>query len=87
MFRYLNLRHTGTLYAGGTDSADGMNTVVAVLAFLTGLLTGAVFAFFEVPIPAPPNIAGVLGIVGIYVGFKIVDASSFGFDLLGALGL
>jgi len=64
-----------------------MSNVVAVLAFLTGLLTGAVFAFFEVPIPAPPNVAGVLGIVGIFVGFKIVDATDLGFDLLAALGL
>ncbi len=64
-----------------------MVDVVTALAFLTGLATGAVFAFFEVPIPAPPNLAGVLGIVGIFVGFKLVDASSYGYDLLGALGL
>lgn len=63
-----------------------MNTVIAVLALLTGTLTGALFAFLEVPIPAPPNIAGVLGIVGIYVGFKLVQRVGWSYDLLGALG-
>ena len=64
-----------------------METILAVLAFLTGTLTGAAFAFLEVPIPAPPNVAGVLGIVGIYVGFKLVERAGWSYDLLGALGL
>ena len=64
-----------------------METLVAVLALVTGTLTGALFAFLEVPIPAPPNVAGVLGIVGIYVGFKLVERAGWSFDLLGALGL
>jgi XapX domain-containing protein len=64
-----------------------MNVGLTALAFLTGLLAGALFAFLEVPIPAPPTISGVLGIVGIYVGFKLVELSGASFDLLGALGL
>ena len=64
-----------------------MSNVVTALAFLTGLLTGALFAYLEIPIPAPPSIAGILGIVGIYAGFKLVEWSGLSFDLLGALGL
>lgn len=64
-----------------------MNTTVTILALLTGLFTGALFKFLQIPIPAPPNVAGVMGIVGIYVGFKVVEALGIGFDLLGALGL
>lgn len=64
-----------------------MSEVLTAFAFLTGLLTGAVFAFLEVPIPAPPNLAGVLGIVGIFLGFKAIESTPYGFDLLGALGL
>lgn len=60
---------------------------IAALALLTGFLAGAVFAYVGVPIPAPPTIAGVLGIVGIYLGFKVVEYLGVGFDLLGALGL
>jgi XapX domain-containing protein len=59
---------------------------IAVLALLTGFLAGAVFAYVGVPIPAPPTVSGVLGIVGIYIGFKIIEYLGWGFDLLGALG-
>ena len=64
-----------------------MNVALTVLAFLTGLLAGALFAFLEVPVPAPPTLSGVLGIVGIYVGFKLVQLSGTSYDLLSALGL
>lgn len=63
------------------------DATVALLALTTGLLAGAFFAFIGVPIPAPPTIAGVLGIVGIYLGFKLVEYLGVGVDLLGALGL
>jgi XapX domain-containing protein len=61
-----------------------MNAQV-LLALLTGVVAGAVFAALEVPIPAPPNIAGVMGIVGIYLGFKGVEALGYSVDLLGVL--
>lgn len=64
-----------------------MNATVATLALLTGLLTGALFSYLQIPIPAPPNVAGILGIVGIYLGYKLVGALDVGFDLLGAIGL
>jgi len=64
-----------------------MNATLAALALVTGTLTGAVFAYFQVPIPAPPTLAGVLGIVGIYLGYKVVDGLGVGFDLLGALAI
>ena len=61
-----------------------MNAQV-VLALVTGLAAGAVFAALEVPIPAPPNVAGVMGIVGIYLGFKGVETLGYSIDLLGLL--
>ncbi|PSQ15480.1 XapX domain-containing protein [Halobacteriales archaeon QS_8_69_26] len=64
-----------------------MDWTLTGLALLTGLITGSVFSFLEIPIPAPPELPGLMGIVGIYVGFKLVDASPYGFDLLDALGL
>ncbi len=42
------------------------------MAFLTGLITGAIFSLIKLPIPAPPTLAGVMGIVGIFVGYIIV---------------
>ena len=61
-------------------------SAVALLALVTGFIAGAVFAFVGVPIPAPPELAGLLGIVGIYLGFKTVEYFDAGLDLLGSLG-
>lgn len=62
-------------------------TVLTVLATLTGLIVGALFAFLRVPIPAPPELPGVMGIVGIYLGFKLVTSLDVGFDVLDAIGV
>lgn len=64
-----------------------MNYALVALALLTGIITGAVFAYLHIPIPAPPTIVGVMGIVGIYVGYKVVEYSGIGFDLLAKLGI
>ncbi|WP_318569264.1 DUF1427 family protein [Salinigranum marinum] len=61
-----------------------MNLQVAV-ALATGLVAGAAFAALEVPIPAPPNAAGIMGIVGIYLGFRGVEALGYSVDVLGLL--
>ncbi|MFD2922904.1 XapX domain-containing protein [Halobacillus naozhouensis] len=42
-----------------------------ILALLTGFIVGIVFAAVKLPIPAPPAAAGVFGIIGIYLGFKV----------------
>lgn len=42
-----------------------------LLSLLTGLIVGFIFAVIKLPIPAPPALAGVVGIVGIYLGYKI----------------
>lgn len=52
------------------------------LAVATGVLAGAFFRLLGVPIPAPPNLAGVLGIVGIYLGYKLVEYADVGIDLV-----
>lgn len=40
-----------------------------IISLVTGLAVGAVFGFTGAAVPAPPTIAGVLGIVGITIGF------------------
>ncbi|WP_100405756.1 XapX domain-containing protein [Bacillus solitudinis] len=42
-----------------------------ILALLAGLIVGLLFAFIKLPIPAPPALPGILGIIGIYLGFKL----------------
>lgn len=40
----------------------------ALLATITGFAVGMLFSFFRLPIPAPPVLSGVMGIVGVYLG-------------------
>ena len=64
----------------------GMNIQLIALGLLTGALTGAFFALVDVPIPAPPELPGLMGIVGIYVGYKLVEASGVSLDILESIG-
>ncbi len=43
-----------------------MNEVV--LSVLAGGAVGLLFAAMKLPIPAPPVLSGVMGIVGVYLG-------------------
>ncbi|WP_027339893.1 XapX domain-containing protein [Halonatronum saccharophilum] len=49
-----------------------MNQVL--ISAISGLVVGALFGLLKLPIPAPPNLAGVMGVAGIYLGFVIVKA-------------
>lgn len=40
-----------------------------LLALMAGTLAGAMFYAVDLPVPAPPNVAGLLGIVGLYLGY------------------
>lgn len=44
-----------------------------ILSIITGFLVGFIFAFMKLPIPAPPALPGIMGIVGIYLGFKAYE--------------
>ncbi|GIM45780.1 XapX domain protein [Collibacillus ludicampi] len=38
------------------------------LSLLTGIIVGVIFTMFKLPLPAPPVLSGILGIVGIWLG-------------------
>ncbi|MCQ6274838.1 DUF1427 family protein [Bacillus sp. V3B] len=44
-----------------------------LLSVLAGMIIGVVFKFLRLPLPAPPVLAGVLGIFGVYFGGILVD--------------
>lgn len=53
---------------------DGGKTMkLVIIALLTGIVTGIIFTAAKLPLPAPPTIAGISGIVGIFLGSKIVE--------------
>ncbi|NUK29970.1 DUF1427 family protein [Parageobacillus sp. VR-IP] len=47
------------------------------LSLLTGIVVGFLFTLFRLPIPAPPALAGIAGIVGVYLGMKIFEWISY----------
>jgi XapX domain-containing protein len=51
-----------------------MNAQAVGLAFLTGFIVGAVFRLLHLPIPAPETLEGIMGIVGIFVGYVLLKA-------------
>ncbi|PWK16371.1 XapX domain-containing protein [Tumebacillus permanentifrigoris] len=50
-----------------------MDLKVWILSLVTGVIVGVVFTLFRLPIPAPPVLSGILGIVGIWLGAQVVD--------------
>lgn len=42
-----------------------------LLATLSGLIVGIVFTAIKLPIPAPPVLSGIMGIVGVFLGSVI----------------
>ena len=44
-----------------------------ILALMTGTFVGGLFSIIKLPIPAPKSISGILGIVGIFIGYTLVQ--------------
>lgn len=42
-------------------------------ALFAGAICGAVFSIFKLPIPAPPVLSGISGILGVFFGFILVN--------------
>ncbi|MCY6484762.1 DUF1427 family protein [Clostridium aestuarii] len=43
------------------------------IALLTGIITGLIFSIIKLPLPAPPTLPGIAGIIGIFFGSKIFE--------------
>lgn len=39
-----------------------------LLALLAGVIVGVLFSVLKLPLPAPPVLSGIIGILGIYLG-------------------
>lgn len=42
------------------------------MSLITGSICGVVFALFKLPVPAPTVIPGLLGILGIFLGYQFI---------------
>jgi len=43
------------------------------MAPVVGLIVGVIFRLLKLPLPAPPVLPGILGIVGIFLGGLLAD--------------
>ena len=62
--------HSPKLAKDSTTGGDSTMQAV-LLALVTGVVVGVVFSAVKLPLPAPPVLAGVSGIVGIYLGGQL----------------
>ncbi|MFZ5816791.1 MAG: XapX domain-containing protein [Bacillota bacterium] len=53
----------------GCDGVSAESLKEWALALLGGGIVGFLFAKLRLPVPAPPTVAGILGIVGIALGY------------------
>ncbi len=42
-----------------------------LLSTATGFAVGLLFAKLKLPVPAPPTLGGVMGIVGLFLGYML----------------
>lgn len=47
---------------------------LVIISLITGMATGVLFSLLKLPIPAPPTLAGVTGIVGVYLGYVLINS-------------
>jgi len=63
-----------------------VDATLTALALAIGAVLGALFHALQIPVPAPPELPGVMGVAGSYLGYGIVEELRVSFDLLAALG-
>ena len=51
---------------------EKINLILSIQSGALGLIIGGIFALFGYRPPSPDNLAGILGIVGIYAGWAFV---------------
>ena len=44
-----------------------------IMSLFTGGICGVVFALMKLPVPAPPVLSGLMGIFGLWIGYKLVQ--------------
>ena len=47
-----------------------------LFSLFSGLMAGGFFALLKLPIPAPNTLSGILGVVGLFAGYMIVQRFS-----------
>ncbi len=54
----------------------GPSLLVHVKALLVGLVTDPIFGAFKLPSPAPSALEGVLGVIGLFLGYQLIAVNA-----------
>ena len=49
------------------------NMVVLMIAFIAGMVIAALFRSLKITVPVPHDLAGLVGLIGMFVGSMAVD--------------
>lgn len=49
--------------------------MIYIYALVAGLILGGAFALLKLPIPAPGNLAGVVGVLGVTLGYMLLSGA------------
>ena len=55
------------------DLIDSLEMVSAIKAGLLGAIIGGVFSILKFKPPAPETLTGIMGIIGIFLGWNIIS--------------
>ena len=47
--------------------------MVMRIALLVGVISGVIFKLLRLPVPVPHDFAGIVGLIGMFVGSALVD--------------
>jgi XapX domain-containing protein len=50
--------------------------LIMLIALLVGIIIGVIFKSLKLPVPVPHDFAGIVGLIGIFVGSAAVDVVS-----------
>ena len=46
---------------------------IMLIALAVGIVIGAIFKALKLPVPVPHDFAGILGVMGMFIGAMLVD--------------
>jgi XapX domain-containing protein len=47
--------------------------LIMLIALLVGIIIGVIFKSFKLPVPVPHDFAGIVGLIGMFIGSAAVD--------------
>ncbi len=62
-----------SMWAMKVDMTSGKVIKETVLSFILGIAIGSLLTYLRLPLPAPPTIGGIMFLMGIFIGFKLIQ--------------